>query len=75
MAALRAEVGPGPLLVTPGVRPAGAAVGDQARVAPPRQALADGADLVVVGRPVTGAPDPGAAAAALARELTASRSR
>ncbi len=75
VAALRAEVGPGPLLVTPGVRPAGAAVGDQARVATPRQALADGADLVVVGRPVTGAPDPGAAAAALARELTASRSR
>ncbi len=75
VAALRAEVGPGPLLITPGVRPAGAAVGDQARVATPRQALADGADLVVVGRPVTGAPDPGAAAAALARELTASRSR
>ena len=75
VAAVRTEVGPGPLLVTPGVRPAGAAPGDQARVATPQQALAAGADLVVVGRPVTGAADPGAAAAALARELTLSWSR
>ena len=69
VAAVRAEVGPGVVLVTPGVRPAGSAVGDQARVATPQQALADGADLLVVGRPVTGAPDPGAAAAALAAAL------
>jgi orotidine-5'-phosphate decarboxylase len=69
VAAVRAEVGPGVVLITPGVRPAGADVGDQARVATPEQALADGADLLVVGRPITAAPDPGAAAAALAASL------
>jgi orotidine-5'-phosphate decarboxylase len=69
VAAVRAEVGPDVVLITPGVRPAGAAAGDQARVATPQQALADGADLLVVGRPVTGAADPGAAAAALAASL------
>jgi orotidine-5'-phosphate decarboxylase len=68
-AALRAEVGPEIHLVTPGVRPAGAALGDQTRVATPEQALADGADLLVVGRPITGAADPGAAAAAIAAAL------
>ena len=57
------------VLVTPGVRPAGAAPHDQARVATPEQALADGADLLVVGRPVTGAADPAQAAAALAGQL------
>ncbi|HWH27636.1 MAG TPA: orotidine-5'-phosphate decarboxylase [Mycobacteriales bacterium] len=70
VAAVRAEVGEGITLITPGVRPEGSAVQDQARVATPRQALADGADLLVVGRPITGAPDPGAAAAALAAELS-----
>jgi len=69
VAAVRAEVGPGVVLITPGVRPVGADVGDQARVATPQQALADGADLLVVGRPITGAPDPGAAAAELAASL------
>ena len=69
VAAVRAEVGPGVILITPGVRPVGADVGDQARVATPEQALADGADLLVIGRPITGAPDPGAAAAALAASL------
>jgi orotidine-5'-phosphate decarboxylase len=69
VAAVRAEVGPDVVLITPGVRPPGADAGDQARVATPQQALADGADLLVVGRPVTGAPDPGAAAAALAAAL------
>jgi orotidine-5'-phosphate decarboxylase len=67
VADVRREVGPDVVLVTPGVRPVGAGHGDQARVATPRQALADGADLLVVGRPLTGAVDPGAAAAALAR--------
>ena len=52
-------------IVTPGIRPEGAAPGDQKRAATPRQALAWGADALVVGRPVTGAPDPAAAAAAL----------
>jgi len=69
VAAVRAEVGPGIVLITPGVRPVGAAVGDQARVATPQQALADGADLLVIGRPITGAPDPGAAAAEIAASL------
>ena len=59
------------LLVTPGVRPAGVAVGDQRRVATPREALYAGADLMVIGRPVTAAPDPDAALAALADELAA----
>jgi orotidine-5'-phosphate decarboxylase len=69
VAAVRREVGPGIVLITPGVRPAGADVGDQARVATPERALADGADLLVVGRPLTGAPDPRAAARALAEAL------
>ena len=53
------------------MRPAGADVQDQARVATPEQALADGADLLVIGRPITGAADPGAAAAAIAAGLPA----
>jgi len=69
VAAVRAEVGPDVMLITPGVRPAGAAVQDQARVATPEQALANGADLLVIGRPITGAADPGAAAAAIASAL------
>ncbi|MBX6768267.1 MAG: orotidine-5'-phosphate decarboxylase [Actinomadura rubrobrunea] len=69
VAAVRAEVGPGVTLITPGVRPAGAATQDQARVATPEEALAAGADLLVIGRPVTGAADPGAAAADIAAAL------
>jgi orotidine-5'-phosphate decarboxylase len=69
VAAVRAEVGPDITLITPGVRPAGQASHDQARVATPQEALRDGADLLVIGRPITGAPDPGAAAAALATAL------
>jgi orotidine-5'-phosphate decarboxylase len=69
VAAVRAEVGPDITLITPGVRMAGGDVQDQARVATPRQALADGADLLVIGRPITGASDPGAAAAAIAADL------
>ncbi|SDI04122.1 orotidine-5'-phosphate decarboxylase [Nonomuraea jiangxiensis] len=69
VSAVRAEVGKGITLITPGVRPAGAATQDQARVATPEQALADGADLLVIGRPITGAADPGAAAAAIAASL------
>ncbi|MDT8328638.1 MAG: orotidine-5'-phosphate decarboxylase [Roseovarius sp.] len=59
----------GKLIVTPGVRPLGAALGDQKRVATPAQAIADGADHIVVGRPVWAAPDPKAAAAAILDEL------
>jgi orotidine-5'-phosphate decarboxylase len=65
VAAVREAVGGAVVLITPGVRPVGAAHGDQQRVATPRQALADGADLLVVGRPITGAPDRAAAAAEL----------
>lgn len=69
VAALRAEVGDDVLLITPGVRPAGAEQNDQARVATPEEALRAGADLLVIGRPITGAADPGAAAAAIAASL------
>jgi orotidine-5'-phosphate decarboxylase len=69
VAAVRAEVGDDVLLITPGVRPAGAAVHDQARVATPEEALRSGADLLVIGRPITGAADPGAAAAAIGASL------
>lgn len=69
VAAVRAEVGPGILLITPGIRPAGADSHDQARVATPEEAIRAGADLLVIGRPITGAPDPGAAAAAIGASL------
>ncbi|WP_031162709.1 orotidine-5'-phosphate decarboxylase [Streptosporangium roseum] len=69
VATVRAEVGPDITLITPGVRPVGAASQDQARVATPEQALADGADLLVIGRPITGSADPGAAAAGIAAAL------
>ncbi|WP_433445242.1 orotidine-5'-phosphate decarboxylase [Nonomuraea sp. CA-141351] len=69
VSAVRAEVGEGIALITPGVRPAGADTQDQARVATPEQALADGADLLVIGRPITGSPDPGATAASIAASL------
>ncbi|MFT4794550.1 MAG: orotidine-5'-phosphate decarboxylase [Paracoccaceae bacterium] len=61
----------GRLIVTPGVRPAGAALGDQKRVATPAQAIADGADHIVVGRPIWQAKDPAAAARAVQAELSA----
>ena len=69
-ARLRAACGAGFLLVTPGVRPAGAAPSDQKRAASAAEAVAAGVDYVVVGRPVTAAPDPGAAVAGLVRELS-----
>jgi orotidine-5'-phosphate decarboxylase len=69
VAAVRAEVGPDILLITPGVRPAGSDTNDQARVATPEEALRAGADLLVIGRPITGAADPGAAASAIAASL------
>jgi len=69
VAAVRAEVGPGITLITPGVRPSGSAAHDQVRTATPEEALRAGADLLVIGRPITGAPDPGAAAAAIAAPL------
>ena len=68
---LRLAVGNQMLFVTPGVRPAGAAHGDQKRVATPGQAIKAGADYLVVGRPVTGAADPKAAAQAIVDEISA----
>lgn len=59
----------GRLIVTPGVRPAGSALGDQKRVATPAQAIADGADHIVVGRPIWQHPTPSEAAAAILAEL------
>jgi orotidine-5'-phosphate decarboxylase len=69
VAAVRAEVGPGVVLITPGVRPAGSDAQDQARIATPEEALRNGADLLVIGRPITAAADPGAAAATIAATL------
>jgi orotidine-5'-phosphate decarboxylase len=59
----------GKLIVTPGVRPQGSNAGDQKRIASPRQALADGADHIVVGRPIWQATDPAAAARAIKADL------
>lgn len=70
VAPIRAALGQGPALVVPGIRPAGSDVGDQARVATPAEAVADGADWIVVGRPITGAADPAAAARAIVGSLT-----
>jgi len=70
-AMLRATCAARFLLVTPGVRPTGADVGDQKRIATPGRAIADGADYLVVGRPVTQAADPRAAAEAIVREIAA----
>lgn len=69
VAAVRSEVGEGITLITPGVRPVGSAAGDQQRIATPQQALADGADILVIGRPITGAADLGQAAADIAASL------
>lgn len=72
VASLRALAGPGVTLVCPGVRPDSGSLGDdQARVATPGAALAAGADLLVVGRPITRAADPAAAAGAISAEALA----
>jgi orotidine-5'-phosphate decarboxylase len=69
VAAVRAVVPADITLITPGVRPATGSVDDQKRVATPQAAIRDGADLLVIGRPITGEPDPAAAARGLASEL------
>jgi orotidine-5'-phosphate decarboxylase len=69
VANMRAALGPLALLVTPGVRPAGADAGDQKRVATPGQAVRDGSTHLVVGRPILDAADPCAAARAIAAEM------
>jgi orotidine-5'-phosphate decarboxylase len=71
IAAIRRSLGAAWVIVTPGVRPAGSAAGDQSRVATPGAAARAGAHYLVVGRPITGAPDPVAAAAAILEEMGA----
>lgn len=71
---LRSRLGEKPLLVIPGIRPEGAASGDQRRVATPAAAVASGASYLVVGRPITRAADPGAAARAILAEMQAAAS-
>lgn len=66
---VRSIIGPKMALVTPGVRPAGAALGDQKRVMGPREALDAGASHLVIGRPITAAPDPLAAYMAIEKEI------
>lgn len=68
-ARVRGIAGPGMALVTPGIRPAGAAAGDQKRVMTPARAIAAGADYLVVGRPIVEAADPKAAAEAVVAEI------
>ena len=68
-AALRKIVGHQMNLVTPGIRPAGVAAGDQKRIMTPARAIAAGADYLVVGRPITEAADPKAAADAIQAEI------
>ena len=69
VALIRDALGDAPLLVVPGIRPAGSATGDQLRVATPQDAVAAGADWIVVGRPITESADPAAAAAAITASL------
>jgi orotidine-5'-phosphate decarboxylase len=69
VAALRALTGPQGVLVIPGIRPAGAATGDQKRIATPADALRASASYLVVGRPITQAPDPAEAAEAILKEM------
>lgn len=68
-AALRAALGSDAVLITPGVRPAGSATGDQKRVMSPAEAIRAGADILVVGRPIRDAADPGAAARTICAQI------
>jgi orotidine-5'-phosphate decarboxylase len=69
IAAIRRACGPGFVIVTPGIRPATAEANDQARIATPASAIQAGADFLVVGRPITAAPDPAAATEAIVTEM------
>jgi orotidine-5'-phosphate decarboxylase len=72
-AALRAAIGPDMLLVTPGIRPERSATGDQKRALTPADAIAAGADYLVVGRPILEASDPNAAVEAIVAEIAAAQ--
>jgi orotidine-5'-phosphate decarboxylase len=65
----RRRLGPAPLLVTPGIRSSGDAVGDQKRIATPRMAVDAGTSCLVVGRPIVEAADPGRAARQILNEM------
>jgi orotidine-5'-phosphate decarboxylase len=67
--AIKAACGPDLIVVTPGIRPAGSAAGDQKRVTTPAAALAAGADYLVIGRPILGAADPVSALESIVSEL------
>jgi orotidine-5'-phosphate decarboxylase len=69
VAGLRALTGPEGVLVIPGIRPSGAEIGDQKRIATPTEALRQGASYLVVGRPITQAADPAEAAEAILKEM------
>lgn len=71
LANVRATVGGGLTLVTPGIRPAGSDIGDQKRVMTPAEAIRAGADHLVIGRPITGAADPRATMSAILEEIAA----
>jgi orotidine-5'-phosphate decarboxylase len=71
VALLRAALGPEAILVTPGIRPAGAEIGDQKRVATPGAAIAAGATYLVVGRPITQSSDPAAATKSILKDIAA----
>jgi orotidine-5'-phosphate decarboxylase len=72
---IRQDLGAGFVIVTPGIRPAGSGKGDQSRVNTPREAIAAGADYLVVGRPITDAADPRGAAQEIVREIGSSGNR
>ncbi len=73
IAVLRRDLGNSAILVVPGVRPAGAAAGDQKRTTTPREAIEAGADVLVIGRPITQASDPAEAARQIMSELSGAR--
>jgi orotidine-5'-phosphate decarboxylase len=73
--AIRGGCGPDFLTVVPGIRPSGADVQDQKRIATPASAVAAGADVLVIGRPVTGAPDPAVALDGILQEIESAAAR
>ena len=73
VSAIRSELGTAPLLVVPGIRPAGSDAADQSRIATPADAIARGASMLVIGRPITRAAGPAKAAATFLSEIASAR--